>query len=50
LSLKPGARVRVTNREYDETMTLSLAGAPGKKMHIGKPATERIWVRRVSAA
>ena len=50
LSLKPGARVRVTNREYDETMTLSLTGAPGKKMHIGKPATERIWVRRVSAA
>jgi DtxR family Mn-dependent transcriptional regulator len=50
LSLKPGVRVRITNREYDETMTLSLASAPSTKMYLGKPATERIWVRRVIAA
>lgn len=45
LDLKPGARVRVIHREYDETMTVSLAGVRAKKMYLGKPATERIWVR-----
>lgn len=48
LDLKPGARVRVFNREYDETMTLALAGRRGPKIHLGKPATERIWVRPVA--
>lgn len=43
LHLKPSARVRVERREYDETMTLSVAG---HKVHVGKPATSRIWVRR----
>ncbi|MFZ0877913.1 MAG: metal-dependent transcriptional regulator, partial [Candidatus Acidiferrales bacterium] len=40
LDLKPGARVRVIHREYDETMTVSLAGVRAKKMYLGKPATE----------
>jgi len=35
----------VLNREYDETMTLR---AGGKTLHLGKPATSRIWVRRLN--
>jgi DtxR family transcriptional regulator, Mn-dependent transcriptional regulator len=49
LALQPGARVRVHRREYDETMELSVAGRGAKKIHLGKPATERVWVRRAAA-
>ncbi|MGB2624640.1 MAG: metal-dependent transcriptional regulator [Candidatus Acidiferrum sp.] len=44
LDLRPGERVKVQKKEYDETMTLRSAG---RTMHLGKPATSRIWVRRV---
>jgi DtxR family Mn-dependent transcriptional regulator len=44
LELRPGVRVKVARREYDETMMLRAAG---RRMHLGKPATSRIWVRRV---
>jgi hypothetical protein len=45
LSLHPGARARIRKREYDETMTLNV----GKQIiHLGKPATSRIWVRPLS--
>lgn len=47
LELRPSARVEVKNREYDETMTIRSAG---RRMHLGKPATSRIWVRRLSSA
>ncbi len=46
LHLRPGARVRVRHREYDETMTLIVVG---RKVHLGKPATSRIWVRVLPA-
>jgi DtxR family Mn-dependent transcriptional regulator len=46
LRLRPGAAVHVRKREYDETMTLGVGGAV---VHLGKPATSRIWVRRTSA-
>ncbi len=46
LQLRPGARLRVRRREYDETMTLLVAG---RQVHLGKPATSRIWVRRLTA-
>ncbi len=46
LHLRPGARVRIRGREYDETMTLAVAG---RKIHLGRPATTRIWVRRLPA-
>ncbi|HYB61550.1 MAG TPA: metal-dependent transcriptional regulator [Methylomirabilota bacterium] len=42
LRLRPGARVRVQRREYDETMTLQVGNS---RVHLGKPATTRIWVR-----
>ncbi len=45
LELRPGAKVKVARREYDETMTLQ---AGGRRMHLGKPATSRIWVRRAN--
>lgn len=47
LQLRPGAPVRVRKREYDETMTLGVNGAV---VHLGKPATSRIWVRRTNAS
>ncbi len=46
LRLRPSTTVKVLKREYDETMTLR---SNGKIMHLGKPATSRIWVRRLSA-
>ena len=44
IHLRPGARVEIVRKEYDETMTLSVEGSSGK-VHLGKPATSRIWVR-----
>ena len=46
LKLRPATRVEVKRREYDETMTLRAAG---KTIHLGKPATSRIWVKRLAA-
>jgi DtxR family Mn-dependent transcriptional regulator len=46
LHLRPSTRLHVLKREYDETMTLR---ANNKTLHLGKPATSRIWVRPVSA-
>ena len=46
LRLHPGSSVKVQRREYDETMTLRTAG---RTIHLGKPATSRIWVRRLAA-
>jgi len=45
--LRPGVRVRIHRREYDETMTLGVYGErnraiAGHKIHLGKPATSRI--------
>ncbi len=45
LRLRPGARVRVHQREYDETMALTVAGHASSRIHLGKPATQRVWVR-----
>jgi DtxR family Mn-dependent transcriptional regulator len=45
LALRPGARARIRRREYDETMTLTVGN---KVVHLGKPATTRIWVRALS--
>jgi DtxR family Mn-dependent transcriptional regulator len=48
LHLRPGAHVKVHAREYDQTMTLSVRGRAKGKIHLGLPATSRIWVRRIS--
>jgi DtxR family Mn-dependent transcriptional regulator len=47
LELKPGVKLRLMNREYDQTMTVSITGGRGRKIYLGKPATERIWVRQI---
>ena len=44
LQLQPGVRVKVHRREYDETMELSVSGQRAKHRHLGKPATQRVWV------
>jgi DtxR family Mn-dependent transcriptional regulator len=42
LSLRPASTVSILKREYDETITLR---SNNRTMHLGKPATTRIWVR-----
>jgi DtxR family Mn-dependent transcriptional regulator len=42
LAIHPGARARIRKREYDETITLAVGR---RTIHLGKPATSRIWVR-----
>ena len=44
LHLRPSTQVNVLRREYDETMTLRI---DGRKIHLGKPATSRIWVKKL---
>ncbi len=44
LAIHPGARAKIRKREYDETMTLAVGNST---IHLGKPATSRIWVRAV---
>jgi len=46
LHLFPGVKLDVSERSYDETMTLRVAG---RTVHLGKPATTRIWVRRLTS-
>jgi DtxR family Mn-dependent transcriptional regulator len=43
--LRPSARLRIVGQEYDQTMAVVVAGHGAARMHLGKPATERIWVR-----
>jgi len=43
LHLHPGTQLSVARREYDETLTLR---SSNRTLHLGKPATSRIWVRR----
>jgi DtxR family Mn-dependent transcriptional regulator len=45
LAIRPSARLRVHKREYDQTMEVTVAGRNSAPTHLGKPATERIWVR-----
>ncbi len=50
LNLRPGARAEIRGKSYDETMTLVVDGHSSRVVHLGKPATTRIWVRRLSTA
>lgn len=49
LALRPGARLRIHQREYDQTMSLGVVGQGSRRIHVGKPASERIWVRRLAS-
>jgi len=46
LHLLPSATLNVLQRGYDETLTLRVAN---QTVHLGKPATSRIWVRPSSS-
>jgi DtxR family Mn-dependent transcriptional regulator len=46
LDLRIDTHIEVKKREYDETMTLR---AGNRTMHLGKPATTRIWVRKLES-
>jgi DtxR family Mn-dependent transcriptional regulator len=46
-NLRPSASLRIHKREYDETIAITVADA-SKEIHLGKPASERIWVRKLS--
>jgi DtxR family Mn-dependent transcriptional regulator len=46
LHLLPATKVEILKREYDETMTVRVGS---QTMHLGKPATTRIWVKRLAA-
>jgi DtxR family Mn-dependent transcriptional regulator len=41
LGLRPGAQFRWLGRNYDETVSLEVAGRP---VHLGGPAARRVWV------
>jgi DtxR family Mn-dependent transcriptional regulator len=45
--LRPGARLRLHQREYDETTAISVTGQRPGRIYLGKPATQHIWVRRL---
>ena len=44
-NLRPSARLHIVGQEYDQTMSVVVTGHGAARMHLGKPATERIWVR-----
>lgn len=46
--LRPSARLRIIGQEYDQTMAVAVSGHGSGRIHLGKPATERIWVRPLS--
>ena len=41
LGIRPGVEVALTSRNYDETMTLRVNG---RKIQIGRPAAEKVWI------
>jgi DtxR family Mn-dependent transcriptional regulator len=41
LGIRPGAPVRVTSRNYDETLTLDISG---RQVQLGRSAAEKVWV------
>lgn len=48
LHLRPEARLHVHQREYDETMSITVEDHRKSRIHLGKPATQRIWVSPAS--
>src|SRR5258708_9933216 len=41
LGIRPGARLRLTSLNYDETIALKVAGAP---VQLGRSAAAKVWV------
>lgn len=43
LGIDPNARVKVTARNYDQTVTVE---TPAGTSTLGRPAAEKVWVKR----
>ena len=41
LAIQPGARLRITGQNYDETVSFQVAGKPGQ---LGRAVARRVWV------
>ena len=46
LGLRPGTQLSLESRNYDETLTLKIAG---KLVQLGRPAAAKVWVRQPDA-
>lgn len=45
IGIQPGARLAVLSKNYDETLTLQVGGAP---VQLGKTAADKIWVEPIT--
>ena len=41
LGIRPGAKLRMVSRNYDETLTLKVGG---KAVQLGRPAATKVWI------
>ena len=41
LGIRPGAKLRMVSRNYDETLTLKVGG---KSVQLGRPAATKVWI------
>ena len=46
LGIRPGAKLRMVSRNYDETLTLKVGG---KSVQLGRPAATKVWITQASA-
>jgi DtxR family Mn-dependent transcriptional regulator len=46
-NLRPAAHLKIHSREYDETIAITVGDRDKRQIHLGKPASERIWVRQI---
>lgn len=46
LGIRPGAKLRMISRNYDETLTLKVGG---KSVQLGRPAATKVWITQASA-
>jgi DtxR family transcriptional regulator, Mn-dependent transcriptional regulator len=43
LGIRPGAKLRMISRNYDETLTLKVGG---KSVQLARPAATKVWIRQ----
>ena len=46
LGIRPGAKLRMISRNYDETLTLKVGG---KSVQLGRPAATKVWITQAPA-
>jgi len=45
LGIRPGAKLRMISRNYDETLTLKVGG---KSVQLGRPAATKVWITQAT--